>query len=397
MKVLQLCSKVPSPPKDGGCMAMMNMAEALYLTGADVKMLAMETHKHPLVNNAYSKDFKLKFNPESIAVDTRIKAKKAINNLLFSKRSYHLVRFESKTFDDKVIELLNTFQPDIVLLDSLYTCGYISTIRAHSKAKIVYRAHNVEYLIWDTIAKQAHQSLKKYYLNIQSKRLQKEEMNMIALCDGVIAITEKDHVFFSTHFTNKNIITFPFTVDLKHYPVNTDYSTNALFFIGAMDWHPNLEGVQWFLEKVWPIINTKYGNVRFYIAGKAMPESLKSSVHHNVLNMGEVEDAIKFMYNYPIMLAPLFSGGGLKIKMIEAMAAGKVVICTSLAAEGIDAVDGTHLLIAETAEAFVQKIDDCLSGKINLKRLGENAREHIDVHFGLASKAKTIATFLHTV
>jgi glycosyltransferase involved in cell wall biosynthesis len=388
---------VPSPPKDGGCMAMLNMAETLHLIGADVKMLAMDTHKHPLMNNAYSEDFKLKFNPESIAIDTRITAKKAITNLLFSKRSYHLVRFECKAFTDKVIELLNTFQPDMVLLDSLYTCGYINTIRTHSKAKIIYRAHNVEYLIWDTIAKQTNQALKKYYLNIQSRRLQKEEMQMIALCDAVIAITEKDHQFFSLHFPKKKILTFPFTVDLRQYPVNDDYRTQALFFIGAMDWHPNLEAVQWFLEKVWPAVTKKYGDVKFYIAGKAMPLSLKKDVHQHVINMGEVDDAGKFIFGFPMMVAPLFSGGGLKIKMIEAMASGKVVICTSKAAEGIKAIDGTHLLIAETAEAFVQKIDDCLNGKINLKGIGENARKLIDSHFGIASKAITIQTFLQSV
>jgi glycosyltransferase involved in cell wall biosynthesis len=397
MKVLQLCSKVPYPPKDGGCAAMMNMAEIFYLMGAEVKMLSMETHKHPFLQAALTDELQKKFSPESVAVDTRIKAGKALYNLFFTKRSYHLVRFESEAFTTHLTKLLKTFQPDVVLLDSLYTGGYNAQIRAHSKAKIIYRAHNVEFQIWEAVASQTGSMLKKKYLGIQSHRLRHEEIKIIESCDGIISITERDHEFFSRYFPHKKILTLPFTVDISNYTFNQHAETKSIFFIGAMDWFPNVEAAQWLIEKVWPAVSAKHTDAKFYIAGKAMPETLQHHLPKNIINMGEVEDAAAFMAEHAIMLAPLFSGGGLKIKMIEAMASGKVVICTSKAAEGIEAIDGTHLLIAETAEAFVQKIDDCLNGKINLKGIGENACKLIDSHFGIASKAKTIQTFLQSV
>ncbi|HRG57892.1 MAG TPA: glycosyltransferase family 4 protein [Bacteroidia bacterium] len=397
MKVLQICSKIPFPAKDGGCLAMLNLAEMLHMNGVEIKILAMETTKHPILQGGFPLSWKQKFNPETYYIDTHINILKAIKNLFFSKRSFHIVRFESAAFEIKLKEILKKYKPDIVIFDSLFTCSYLDTIAQNSSAKKVYRAHNIEHLIWKEIANKTASFFKKYYLNIQSQRLKDEEMLMIKKCDAIIAITRKDHDFFHQHFDHKPIFTLPFTIDLSQYNISKSSSEKTIFFIGAMDWYPNLEGVNWFIDKVWKKLLMKHPTAKFYLAGKSMPEKLKQLESINIFNLGEVENAKSFMGKYPIMVAPIFSGGGLKIKIVEAMALGKIVICNPQAATGIDAKPFEHLLFAHSSNDFVDLLDGCFSRFDQYKQIGENARSLISKQFDSKMNAAALDSFLMSI
>ena len=397
MRILQLCSKVPYPAKDGGCLAMINLAEMMYAKGFDVKILAMETHKHPAPKDGFPKDFTNKFKPESIFIDTKVSRFPAIINLFFSPKSFHLVRFKNQEFEKKLIQILHDYKPDIILLDSLFTCGYIDVLKLNTSAKIIYRAHNVEYVIWQEIAAKTKSFIKKTYLKVQSKRLQTEEMNAIKICDGILAITAKDAQFFNTHFSSIKLMTLPFTVDVSSYKCEKNYQNKSLFYIGAMDWYPNLEGVNWFIDKVWPEVLKHHRDAMFYIAGKAMPKSLKNMEDKNIINMGEVIDAKKFMEIAPVMIAPIFSGGGLKIKIIEAMAMGKIVVCNPQASTGIPVTAKKDVLLANSSKDFIHLINDIFNHLPKHKTIGENARLLIEQHFNSASKATELELFLHAI
>ena len=397
MKVLQVCSKVPFPAKDGGCLAMLNMAEMLHLKNFEVKILAMETLKHPYPEEGFPKQFIQNYQPETVFVDTSVSPIKALLNLIFSKRSFHLVRFENKNFEEKLLRILKEFDPDFVLLDSLFSCGYIKTIRSSSKAKIVYRAHNIEHIIWQEIALKTKSFFKKIYLKIQSKRLKQEELALINNCEAIIAITQKDNHFFKLFFPGKKCITIPFTINLSAYEAYHNFNEKSLFFIGAMDWYPNLEGIRWFIDKVWDKVLLKHPTAILNIAGKAMPEELKNLEKKQVFNFGEVEHAKSFMEKYPIMIAPIFSGGGLKIKIVEAMAMGKIIICNPQAATGIDAKDKESILLANSADDFIEIINHCFANMGTQKKIGEQARIVIQQQFDLSTKANELSHFMKTI
>lgn len=394
MRILQLCSKVPYPAKDGGSLAMLNLAEMMHEHGFQVKILSIETPKHPSPSNGYPSIFKQKFSPESVFIDTHAKIIPALRNLFFSQASYHLERFNHKNFEEKLIATIHNYKPQIVVLDSLFTCGYIDTIRAISQAKIIYRAHNIEHLIWQEISLKTKSFLKKKYLSIQSSRLKKEEMQLITNCDGILAITSKDYDFFKLNFQNKRLMTLPFTIDVNQYHCNNQLQDKAIFFIGAMDWYPNLEGVKWFIDMVWDKVLKVHPTAKFMIAGKAMPGDLKNLEHKNIINLGEVADAKKFMEKYPMMVAPIFSGGGLKIKIIEAMAMGKIVVCNPQAATGIQATHQKNILFANSSQEFVSLINECLSNLPEQIMIGKNARLLVEEHFNSATKAEDLKKFL---
>jgi glycosyltransferase involved in cell wall biosynthesis len=125
-----------------------------------------------------------------------------------------------------------------------------------------------------------------------------------------------------------------------------------------------------------------------------MPEDLTQLEDKNIINFGEVPDAKKFMENYPIMVAPIFSGGGLKIKIIEAMAMGKIVVCNPEAASGIPATHQQNILFANSSQDFIILINDLFSKIAQPNNIGNNARLLIEENFNDTNKAKELRLFL---
>ena len=176
-----------------------------------------------------------------------------------------------------------------------------------------------------------------------------------------------------------------FGVDLDQYryaplEIDTPKKNLQLFHIGSMNWAPNIEGIEWFLDRVWPVLLTHFPELEFYIAGRDIPEYFNQYKipHFNV--DGEVPDAQEYMLSKDIMIVPLLSGSGVRIKIIEGMALGKVIISTSIGAEGLDVVDGEDLFIADTPEQYIEAIKQCMSSLEKMKNMAENARKYVESH-----------------
>ena len=152
MKILLLCNKPPYPASEGGPMAMNSIITGLLEAGHQVKILAVNSEKYNVKESDIPDDYKRKTSIELIDVDLSIRPMMAFLNL-FTKKSYHVERFISKEFRERLVEVLEKEQFDVVQLEMLYMAPYVEDIRTHSKAMIVLRAHNVEHKIWERIAK----------------------------------------------------------------------------------------------------------------------------------------------------------------------------------------------------------------------------------------------------
>ena len=160
--------------------------------------------------------------------------------------------------------------------------------------------------------------------------------------------------------------------------MDSNSSSSDLFHIGAMNWIPNQQGIHWFLENVWPLIHQENPDLKFYLAGRTMPKWLLLSDYPKVVILGEVEDAKTFIQSKGIMIVPLFSGSGLRIKMIEAMAMGKVVITTSIGAEGININNHENCMVADTIDEFKMAVIEMLHNQEKRRRIAQNARKLIE-------------------
>jgi polysaccharide biosynthesis protein PslH len=374
MKILILCNKSPWPKQEGGPIAMYSMINGLILAGHTVKVIAANTNKYRVDPETIPADFKKNTKIEYVYIDLSIKLGGAAFNFL-TARSYHISRFHTKAFEQKIIEVLKANTFDIVQLETLQMATYLDIIRKNTKAPVVLRAHNIEHKIWQRIAENCENPVKRIYLNHLYKALKRFEVGILNKIDGVIAITPVDARNLDRLSHSTNIISIPFGINLDTLPSDPVQPSEAsLFHIGSMNWFPNEEGIRWLITEVWPHLSQRLPQVELHLAGRYMPEWLSKITLPRVVVEGEVPDVWEYMQKFSIMVVPLFSGSGIRIKIVEAMAAGKAIVTTVIGAEGINYENGQDMIIAKDAKSFSDAIFRLCMDKDLRDKLGKNAR-----------------------
>jgi len=383
MRILQLCKKFPYPINDGEVIAITNLARALDELGAEIHLLCINTPKHFYDEKEMPDALNFYHSIHTVFVDTDLKPHRAVLNL-FSKKSYHIDRFVSDDFSKKLIKLLGTLNPDFVQMETLFLAPYLSDIRNHSTAKVLMRAHNVEHEIWSRITHNTNAFIKKKYLAYLTRKLKNFEVNHLNRYDLLLPITSRDLETFKQLGFNGAAEVIPIGIDINGYhpqPIDTN-SPLSISFIGSLDWLPNLEGLNWFLTNCWPKIIDKHPDITLHLAGRNTPASLHELGYKNLIIHGEVADAKAFINAHPVMIVPLLSGSGMRVKILEGMALGREVITTKIGLEGIVAVDKKEVLIADTIEGWLGAIDFCLEERARLDGIGNAAREVIVKGYG---------------
>jgi len=397
MKVLQLCHRVPFPANDGGNIAMISLADSLISQGVYLKMLTLNTVKHAVDLNSLPEKIRDKYHIEAIHIDTGIKKWDAFLNL-FSSDSYNIQRFYSSAFEQKLSKVLREEAFDVVLMESLYMMPYIHAIKKISSAKIVLRAHNVEHMIWQRLAANEKNVLKRIYLSLLALRLRKYEVSNLNKVDALLPITLEDENVFRGMGSQVPSAVTPAGIDTGNYPDQVDANDDlCLFHLGAMDWRPNLEGVEWFLDKCWKMIHEKFPSLKLFLAGRGFPYWLMERSDPNIICEGEIMNAIEFMRGKQLMVVPLKSGGGMRVKIIQGMALGKTIISTTIGAEGINYTDGKNILIADTPEEILRQVEKCMKDKKLCSSIGHEARKLILENYSNESIGKKVIDFLESL
>lgn len=384
MNILVISNKVPYPLKDGGSIATYNLMHGFVRAGHTVTMLTLNTKKHYVPLESIPNHIRKEINLTTVDINTDFDPFKLIKNLLFSNLPYNAERFIYKPFNKKLVEILKEQSFDVVQLEGLYLCPYIQTIKEHSKAIVSFRAHNIEHEIWNRSLIRETKWIKQWYLSILTRRLEAFEKSYINQYDVLVPITPRDADTFAAMDNHKPVHVAQTGYDLPEVKLNpTDILFPSLFHLGALDWFPNQEGLLWFLDNVWPLLLEEFPGIRIHIAGRNAPTWLKHKFiqYKNVVFMGEVESAYQFMAMYGIMVVPLLSGGGMRIKIIEGMALGKTIVSSTLGVEGIPAVHGNEIMIADTPEDFKLLIARLINDRKLFDEIGRNASKFISLNF----------------
>lgn len=382
MRVLQLCNKAPYPPNDGSSIAIFNMGEGFIANEVELHVLTINTKKHFKEDSGVPQDYRTKSHYQSVFENTDVSAFGALKNL-FSAQSYFVSRFYFKDFENKLIEKLRSTTFDVIQLEGLFVATYIPTIKKYSKAKIVLRAHNIEYLIWERHLKNETSVLKKMYLGLQTKRLKRFELRVLNELDAIVTITDVDKKVFGELGYKKPMYTCITGVDVESYgkKASNNRKPKTIFHFASMDWMPNIEAVDWFLTKCWKNILKQVPDAKFVMAGRNMPQRLAKLNQPNVLVVESVKDSKIFYNEHEIMLVPLLSGSGLRIKLIEGMAYGKAIVSTSIGAEGINYTNGKNILIADSAEDFTKAVIELLKDETKRISLEQGALNFAEKEF----------------
>jgi polysaccharide biosynthesis protein PslH len=392
IKILQICFRPQIPANDGGAIAMYNISQGFSKNKeVDLSVFVINTPKHNVSIEAIQIEFGIN-KVVSCFVDTSINPFKAMLSL-FGTKSYNLERFNNQLAKDKLQVFLSENHFDLVHFEGLYASPLLETVRQFApNSKAVLRSHNIESLIWQRRANQAKSFLKKWYLNNLTKKLKRYEDEIISQFDAVIPITEVDYPYFE-QMNAKEIYTSSTGVQLDNYNVQMPIDQNAVFHLGSLDWMPNQEAVVWFFEKVWPKVITEVPKARFYLAGKNMPDWFKKYKSQSIKILGQVESAPEFMSSHGIMVVPLLSGSGMRIKIIEGMACGCPIVSTSIGAEGIHCHPEKDILLANDVDGFAKAVILLLTDINKAEELGVNARLNIEQHYSNIAKTDELLDF----
>lgn len=373
MKILVLSPKPPWPPHDGGAVAILRSVEGLTSNGAEISLLSMRTEKHGPPAGKEHLDFL--HSHETVEVDTRISPLRMLLNLLFSNEPYDLARFRSDKFARVMRRVIRDGGFDLVHCEGTLFTSYLPEIRSETSAPVVLRAHNVEHRIREMMAGQTSGSLRRGYLRNLAGRLRKYETEAAQLFDAIVAISEPDLQWFKEAAPDSMPILLSETgVTSPGYISEPDEPDVKVGFIGALNWKPNVHGLIWFTDRVWPLVCKAHPAATLHIAGRGAPATAPSWLRGRNINwLGEVDDASQFMASVNVIIAPLFAGSGLRIKIIEAMSIGKPVVATTVAVDGIPALDGRELLIADDASSFSSALVNLLKDRELRKSTGEAA------------------------
>jgi polysaccharide biosynthesis protein PslH len=359
---------------DGGNLAMKAMIDGYHYNGWEVHLLAMNTTRH-FVDHATLKGLYTHIASfQWVDIDNSVTKVGVVKNYLFSKEAEHVGRFYQPDFEQQLVAAVQHINPDVVQMESVYLTTYLPAIKKVCNAVLILRCHNIEYHIWHGLAEQTKNPIKKRYFLELTKRLKEFELKAWKAYDILLAITHKDAFHIGRYHKLKHLVVAPFGMDSSCIAPDEQASMQAGYHIGAMDWIPNRKGIEWFITQAWPRVQTYAPGFEFHFAGRKMPDSLTQNLPEHVHCAGEVRDASDFIADKKILIVPVTTAGGIRIKIMEGMVRAKVVISTPEGVKGLEAKANQHYLPARTEEEFAKAIQWCVKNPALAAKVAEEGR-----------------------
>jgi glycosyltransferase involved in cell wall biosynthesis len=368
-RILQITNRIPFPLNDGGNIATWYVADYLKKLGHAVDLAFLNTNKHHEDPQSIAAGYRNLFYTN---INTDITASGLLKSF-FSKTAYNIERFRSKEFEVLLTKALQENEYDFIQLEGAYMALYIPVLRKFSKAKIILRSHNIEHQIWERVAVNTTNPIKKLFIQHLAKKIKRFEDATLHLFDAIIAITADDEAYYASKQYKGKLTTIQagFEDTLIENPAK---KPNSVCFIGSMQWMPNIEGIEWFLKEVWPLVLNEIPDAKLYIAGKGMNNSFKKWINPGVFLEGFVPNASDFIQNHNVFVVPLRSGGGMRLKVVEAMGMSMPIVSTTIGAEGIHCISNQDILLCDTPTELKNGIVLLLSDKTLANQIAQNAR-----------------------
>ena len=287
-----------------------------------------------------------------------------------------MLRDERSSMQNLVDQLASEQKFDVVYADQLNMAQYALRV---SDGTHVLDLHNALWLLYERLAATMPYGLRRAVLGREWRLLREYEGAMCGRFEHVLVVSEEDRRALQQAIGAEVSVlrVIPIALDADDVqPLVRDRTAERILHVGTMYWPPNIDGVQWFLREVLPIVRRMRPDAAFDCVGARPPASLLASVADdpNVHITGYVEDVSPFLRSAGVMIVPLRAGGGMRVKILHALARGMPIVTTSLGCEGIALTHGRDALIADRPVDFAAAIETVLGDRVLAARLGRNAR-----------------------
>ena len=287
-------------------------------------------------------------------------------------------RWKSSAFAQKYAEVTRLHQFDSIVCDFLFPASNI-----HQLSPCTLFQHNVEAIIWERHAEQGRTPLHRWYFGLQAKRMAAYEGQVCRAVRNIIAVSVSDAQIMRDRYQAPRVAAVPTGVDVDFFRPSGPAPPQAdLIFLGSMDWMPNIDGMQWFADEIWPLILQRRPQTTLAIVGRKPAPAIQALARKTGIAVtGTVPDVRPWLHGGKISIVPLRIGGGTRLKIYESMAAQVPVVSTAIGAEGLDWSDGQNILIADSPTNFANRCLQLLEDPTQAQKLAQDAFRLVDQHY----------------
>jgi glycosyltransferase involved in cell wall biosynthesis len=310
---------------------------------------------------------------------------------LFSPYPFSVAKHYTRRFQKEVNDLLQESGWDLLQCEWTPYARFVSGVR---DLPVLIAAHNIESHIWERRAENSDNFMERAFFRLQCKKMVRFEHRALLAATAVTAVTPEDAQTMRS-WGVRSVSVVPNGVDAKFYEClgQTDCK-NSILSLASLDWFPNIDALQYFTREIFSLIRKKVPNAVFKIVGRRPPKFLIEELSRTpgIDFVGEVSDVRPHLEQASVIVVPLRIGGGSRLKILEALAANKAVVSTSIGAEGLQLEPGTHLLIADSPSDFAIRVSELLGSSEMRRCLAEEGKKFVLKHY----QWDTIATRLET-
>jgi polysaccharide biosynthesis protein PslH len=315
---------------------------------------------------------------------------------LASHQSFLIVRDDRASMRHLVDRLSAQHRFEVIHADQLNTAQYALRLKS---ARKVLDTHNALWLLSKRLAQTMSFGPRRWLLNREGRLLRDYEGRIGREFDAVLAVSDGDKDALADVIGDTSKITvMPIAVDTEEFPlVRRLPSTDRILFVGTMFWPPNIDGVLWFIEKVYPRIRAERPQVSFDIIGARPPRKILKLANDGtgIKVRGYVEELTPYLEKAGVLVVPVRVGSGMRVKILNGMSSGLPIVSTSIGCEGIRAEHGRHLFIADTAEDFADSTLNLLEDPELGNRMGLNARKLVETTYNCLLAYRPVEELYH--
>lgn len=399
MRILCVATHLPVPPYSGQSIRSLSILQALASLGHRLSFISFAGMSRPQdvqPLSSYCEPIDLiALEVENLTIRRNYFGRL---NCLLTSRCYSIERFRSMPMQRLVADHLSRVHYDLIICDSIY--GLINI--PATTVPILLNCHNVEYIIIERYAQIETNRLKKYYARLEAHRLRNAERDGCFRVAAAMVCSETDLHALQELGPQLPISVIPNVVDTDHiHPPTVDRSENdspMLLFQGSMDWYPNRDAVEFFASLILPAIRSSYPRSRLVVAGRNPPADFiqRFSSDPNIEFTGTVPDMRPYLASATIVIVPLRLGGGTRIKILEACAAGKPVVSTKIGAEGLVLKPGREILVEDDPESFARTVISMLRSPELRHQLANAARAAVVQQYSHSTLRKLLGDLIAT-
>jgi glycosyltransferase involved in cell wall biosynthesis len=256
--------------------------------------------------------------------------------------------------------------------------------------------HNVEAEIFQRHAQTARDPLRRAVWRNQAGKMERYERELLARFNAVVAVAERDRDYFTRAYGADNVCVIPTGVDFNYFnyrgtPMLEGEDGGTVVFTGSMDWMANIDGIEFFMDHVWPAVVSARPNARLVVVGRSPPAALVERARARGLHWiftGFVDDVRPYVHSAHVYVIPLRVGGGTRIKVYEAMAMGCPIVSTRIGVEGLPVEPERHFMAADRAGDMAAAVLALLGDHEKRLRLSREARHYVEVNMSAGKAAQ---------